>query len=290
MRLAVATRRRTPPKSVADDKHKHVAEQGLQWQQAAGYAVFWEMGASGHEDDEGRVYALAGQMASAGEQLSLAHAAAVEVALWREVRAKADHDPAQEMCMRAMAEAQCLFVIGTGHALANVAVRALALDQGLRADLSKRLRRGSVSPALRPFSQDRRDWVSLNPTTCNTIRAVAQSSGVEDVMALIEAVTDFGAGESWRDLSERRGEDFHRWRLQTHGIQGVPRASPWTRSGQTRELSLAHPTYDEAEGLAEDTARTATVAMVDLALAMEAFKERWTVASGHLGGPKFRTA
>lgn len=163
MRLAVATRRRTPPKSVADDKHKHVAEQALDWQQAAGYAVFWEMGAAGHEDDEGRVYALAGQMASAGEQLSLAHAAAVEVALWREVRAKADHDPEQEMCMRAMAEAQCLFVIGTGHALANVAVRALALDHGLRAGLSKRLRRGSVSPGFRPFSQDREDWVSLNP-------------------------------------------------------------------------------------------------------------------------------
>ena len=78
MRLAVATRRRRLPASVADEEHERVAKQGLAWQQTAGHAVFWEVGATAQGADEGRAYALAGQMASAGEQLSLAHAAAVE--------------------------------------------------------------------------------------------------------------------------------------------------------------------------------------------------------------------
>ena len=137
-RLAVGTRRRRPPRSVANEEHERVARQALEWQQTAGHAVFWEVGATAQGSDEGRAYALAGQIASAGEQLALAHAAAVEVALWREFREKTDPDAEYEMCMRGMAEAQCLFVIGTGHALANVAVRALAISQALRLELTKR--------------------------------------------------------------------------------------------------------------------------------------------------------
>lgn len=287
MRLAVATRQRRLPRSVADEKHDHVIKQALDWQGTAGHAVFWEIGAEAPERGEGRVYALAGQMASAGEQLSLAHAAAVEVALWREVRKKADPDAAHEMCMRAMAETQSLFVMGTGHALANVAVRALALNQGLRADLIKKFQRGSSSLTLQPFSQERDDWVSLNASTCKTIRAVAQSSQVQEVIQLVKPVVDFGLGQSWQNLSERRGEDFHRWRPQTHGVQGLPRTSPWVRTGRSQVLNLGHPTYYEACGLADETARLATEAMMDLALSMEAFMEGWPVGSGHLGGPKF---
>jgi hypothetical protein len=275
---------------VADEDHERVVKQALEWQQTAGHAVFWEMGAAAQGTDEGRTYALAGQMASAGEQLSLAHAAAVEVALWREVREKADPDAAHEMCMRAMAEAQCLFVIGTGHALANVAVRALALHPSLRAELIKRFRRGSSSPVFHPFSQNRADWVSLNAETCRKIRAVAQSSRAQDVIQLVETVVGFGTEQSWQDLRDRRGEDFHRWRPQTHGIEGVPRTSPWRREGRSRVLNVGHPSYEEAKGLADETARLASEAMLDLALSMEAFMEGWPVASGHLGGPKFKLA
>ena len=288
MRLAVATRRRRLPASVADEEHERVAKQGLAWQQTAGHAVFWEVGATAQGADEGRAYALAGQMASAGEQLSLAHAAAVEVALWREVREKADPDVAHEMCMRAMAEAQCMFVIGTGHALANVAVRALALNEDLRAELvKKKLARRDSSPAFDPFSQNRDDWVSLNTKTSRKLRAVAQSSQVQDVIRLVTPVADFGDGQSWRALLDRRGEDFHRWRPQTHGMEGVARTSPWTRQGGTRVMNLGHPTYDEARGLAEQTAHLAGKAMHDLALSMDAFMEGWPAASGHLGGPEF---
>lgn len=57
--------------------------------------------------------------------------------------------------------------------------------------------------------------------------------------------------------------------------------------GSESGLNLGHPTYDEARGLADETARLASEAMMDLALSMEAFMEGWPVGSGHLGGPKF---
>ncbi len=282
-RLAVAPERRLP-KSVTDEGHKRVVQQALGWQQSAIHAKLWEAGATAQTMGEDRAYALAGQMASAGERLALAHAGAVEVGLWQELREEAEPDPAHEMSMRGMAEAQCLFVMGAGHALANVAVRALALHPNLRSALSNKFR---GSPTFEPFSNKQSDWVSLNPETCRKIRAVARSSDAEEVIQLVEPVAAFGAGKRWQALVEKRGEDFHRWRLQTHGIEGVPQTSPWRREGRSRTMDLGHPVYEEARGLADHVAGLATEAMLDLTLSMEAFMERWPDASGHLGGPKF---
>ena len=116
-RLAVAPSRELPA-FVSDEAHERVRNQALLWQQIAGHATFWEM--AEQEADEGVAYALAGQMASAGEQLALAYAAGVEVALWKESQEETDAEIGREMGMRAMAEAQSLFVIETGHALVNV--------------------------------------------------------------------------------------------------------------------------------------------------------------------------
>ncbi len=287
MRLAVAPRHRLP-KSVDDENHNRVVEQAHDWQQAAGKAVFWEMGATVQGAGEGRAYELAGQMASAGEQLGLAHAGAVEVALWREFREKAEPDPEHEMSMRAMAETQCLFVLGTGHALANVTVRALALHPDLRAELINGFENAHLSPTFDPFSQKRDDWVSLNVGTCKKIQAVAQCSDVQELAQLVKPVARFASKKSWQDLLKRRNEDFHRWRPQTHGVEGVPRTSPWKREGRSRSLNIGHPSYEEAQGLADQSARVANEAMLDLAISMEAFMLKWPVASKYLGGPRFK--
>ena len=58
-------------------------------------------------------------------------------------------------------------------------------------------------------------------------------------------------------LVDRRGEDFHRWRAQTHGIQGVPRKSPWHHDATSRTLGIGTPIYEEAKGLAAEVARIA---------------------------------
>lgn len=275
------------PDSVVDQAHKRVVEEALNWQLIAGHANFWEMGATHRGTDQDRAYGLAGQMAATGEQFGLASGAGNEVAIWREFREKQEPDPAHEMSMRGMAEAQCLFLMSTGHAVANVAVKALALDQGLRDQLSQRLERDGQSPGLKPFSTDRRDWVSMNAQTSKVLTAVAESSNVPEVVTLVQPVVDFARSDAWRDLQERRGEDFHRWRMQSHGVDGVPRTTPWSSDGKTRTLKIGRVKHEEADGLAEDIALIADLAMLELATAMAAFRMQWPKTSVHLGGPDF---
>jgi hypothetical protein len=266
-----------------DEAHHHVHNQAMGWQVMAGDAQLWEMGPA----EENRAYELIGQMGSVGEQLALALAAAGEVAAWRECRQQADAE--HEMCMRAVAEAQCLFVIGTGQALANVALRALALDSKLRAELIRRFSTPNASPTFAVFSEQREDWVSMNRDTCKTLRKVAKSSESPKVVRLIEPVVTVGKGQSWNAAVDRRGEEFHRWRPQTHGIEGVPRKTQWTQDGDSRVLHIGRLSYDEARGRADETALIATAAMLDLAVAMEGFKAELYRASRRLGGPKFVT-
>jgi hypothetical protein len=222
---------------MTDEGHQRVVDQAVVRQTKSSDAVFWELAGEGPGKEEGRRYALAGQMASAGEQLGLAYAAGAEVALWREWQTKASNHAEGELPMRAVAEAQCLFVIGTGHAVVNVAARALALDSALRAELIKRFKSD-----FDPFSQEPNDWPSLNKEACKKIRAVARSSAAEELAELVDPVVTFGLGRTWQALVVRRGVDFHRWRPQTHGVEGVPQKSPVEARGRNR--SSRHRTPD----------------------------------------------
>lgn len=287
-RLAVGAEHHRLPWKPGDD-HERGVKLALDWQQAAGSAAFWEMGAVTRGASESMVYAFAGLMASAGEQLGLAHASSMEVALWNDTRDEEGFDPEHEMCMRAMAEMQTLFVTGTGHALANLAARALALRPSLRRELAERLGPKKAPPGFDPFSDARVDWLSLNGSTCRTLRAVAEVAQGEEVTQLVAPVVEFGTGPAWTALQDRRGQDFHRWRPQTHGIEGVSRASPWELDGLTRSIGGGRRPYQDAAGLADQAADLARRAMLELVDAMEAFKARWLAASEHLGGPKFTT-
>jgi len=283
-RLAVSTRFRSLPVAVDDPPHHHVREQAIAWQTVSGYATFWEMMASRASDDV--AYALAGQMGAAGEQLALAYAAAVEVALWREVDAEGDEAVGQEMCMRAMSESQSLFVMGAAHALANLAVRALSLSADLRAKLARELRHRHPADAFDPFSLSPSDWRSMNATLCAGLDAAVKGSHLA-IQNLIAPIVRFGQGTSWGALKDQRDKDFHRWRPQTYGLQGVPQRSQWQDTGASRVLAVGHPVDPEAEGIGETIARLATSAMLELASIMEEFMDAWHAASPVLGGPSY---
>lgn len=226
-------------------------------------------------------------MASTGEQLALAIAAEGEVALWLDVRDNTKPDAAHEMSMRAMAESQCHFVIGAGHELANVAVRALCLDEVMRERLIKKLRGHGSPPSFSPFSSDKADWVSMNRNTCKKLETAASSGVASEVVALIEPIVAFGTGKAWEALDELRGQNFHRWRPQTHGIVGVPQSSPWRDEGKVLRIGLGYLPYEEAAGIADKTARVATKAMLQLSRSMGVFLDRWPLASGQLMGQEF---
>lgn len=190
--------------------------------------------------------------------------------------------------MRAVAEAQALFVIGSGHALANVALRALTLRQDLKADLVKKFSSETVQASFDPFSSRAPDWISMNEANCKKLRQAAQLADSPPILELIAPIHAFCHGQAWQELVQRRGEDFHRWRPQSHGVQGVVRKSPWQHDGTSRSLGIGEPIYREAQGLAEEVAELVDKGMSSLAKAMNGFYTAWPSASNALGGPSYQ--
>jgi hypothetical protein len=119
------------------------------WQFRGMLAEFWEL-ASREKD---RLYELAGYVAGAGEQLGLACLADHEFSLWSsvELSSAGPHEiVAAEMARRALAELESYYVIGVGHALANMTGRVLALDPDLKPHLvSTVIRDGDVGAGQR---------------------------------------------------------------------------------------------------------------------------------------------
>lgn len=291
-RLGVPTDAELAP---TDRHNKSIRDQARGWQLQAGEAWFFEMVVSRNAGaQEGAGHALAGQMAATGEQLALAFAAAGEVRLWQARLAERGEDVIAEMSLRAMAEAHALFVIGAGHALANVAVRALALDADLRETLVKAFKTKTQTPTFAPFSEKPIDWASLNSATAKRLEEVAGQLGQAEIVALIEPVAALGRSERWHELIDRRGTDFHRWRPQTHGIQGVAQQSPWRHVPPTadspgeRILGLGRSRYESAKGLGDEVADIATRGMSALNESMGHFMEAWWAASPKLGGPSYQ--
>lgn len=274
-RLAVGPSGGERPDPVSDADHKRVADEACRWQQVGASAEFLEMGAAWKRIERDRTFDLVGLMASTGERLGLSYGAAFEVALWAAAREQSGApDLNHELAMRAMAEAQCLFVMGAGHSFANVAVREIALDPKRRQALAKRLK-GSSKRTFAPFSNEKRDYVSMNSDACTVFGEVASEMGGSYLKGVIEPVVEFGKGEAWAKLDERRGEDFHRWRLQTDGIAGVSRQTPWSVENGVGTLGIGSQSYDDARGLADEVSHVATEAMLELARAMEKFMNLW---------------
>jgi hypothetical protein len=294
-RLGVPVHPKPPPPAVVALRKSRVPEIAASWQIHSTDAAWWEAMAAARGADEGRLSSLAGQMAGVGEQLGLALAAATEVALWewftglpnslrtrRLVELRSRLVPTNEMSMRAMAEAESLFVLGAGHGLVNVAAYALAMRSDLRALLSKRF-----GGEFKPFSEQRNDWLSMNEGTASKLKEIAESSRIAEISDLVTPVQRLGQDPRWKTLLDRRGEDFHRWRLQSHGVSGVPKTTLWDHEAGKRRLLIGGRRYVDAEGLAKKTAEIASGAMFALAEAMEELDRQWPHASGPLGGPVF---
>jgi hypothetical protein len=129
----------------------------------------WEAGMA-PAVERGRSSELAGLLAGSGEQFALALAALAEAELWSLYRRanppdlESDEgrvlDAGQEMAQRAMAELASYYLLGVGHAMANVTARTLALDTTRHPQLLDSL--GSWFPV---GSEESRDWLSLNRDT-----------------------------------------------------------------------------------------------------------------------------
>ena len=223
---------------------------GRQWTQRSKVARDWsvdrtwahilEISATAYGIEHDRVFELAGCMDSTAERFSLALAAGNEVSLWQKLRATARADPAvqgmHEMSQRAMAELFGYYLLGTGHMLAAIVLRALALEPKLRPSLFKQLRAPTdVQSTALP------DWPSLNTQTCKKLRIVVRESDHDQQRDLAETISSIARDGSWKALDELRGEDYHRRRPSSAPLDSVPHGSAWQVSPGVRSLSIGAP-------------------------------------------------
>ncbi len=155
---------------------------------------------------------------------------------------------AQEMTHRAMADMVTHFLLATGHALANVTIRTLALDARMHAHLLDSL--GSPSPVN---SQNPKDWLSLNQDNVRQLRRVAKKTASSALQTIPEAATDLVLSPDWQELDQLRGADYHRRRPQSAGLSGVPLANPWTFSNGVMAMNFGGGQYTDGDDLARDT-------------------------------------
>jgi hypothetical protein len=255
-----------------------------EWQGMSVWADFWELLAPRVPHGRGRE--LAGLMADGGERLALALAAVTEAELWRIFRQEAPPEARQldemrqravkagnEMAHRAMAELASYYLLATGHVIANVTARALALDPKLHPILFDVL--GGWFPV---GSSDPRDWLSLNRDTVRQLRRAAKRASGQAAQMLAEPATSLVMSHAWQELDQLRGAHYHRRRPQSAGISGVPLASPWTFSATVSVMDGGGGEYTDGDGLAEKAADLSRRALAELTSVMPRLQEQVVAA------------
>lgn len=227
------------------------------WQQMSSGVLTFEMAAVLRGVQRDRMTEFVGLTASLGEQLALARSALIEAELWRLKRL--DHDDlGDEMCHRAIVELFAHFVLGAGHAFANLTARGLALDSAVHGKSIDRF--GSSFP---PHSDERDDWISLNRGTVRQLRRLARDLRPE-ASVLAEPVTRLVNSEGWQRLERRRSVDYHRRRPQSADVVAAPLESLWKQTVPGKWI-LSHST-----GVPAPPAPLAVPAYLDARLAFAA--------------------
>jgi hypothetical protein len=290
----------TPPGTVNDlwqkDWWKSAQQVASDWQKASSLADFWEL-ALVPPVQPGRGHELAGLIASGGEQFVLALTALAEAELWNIYRQSTPSEvrdldemekrvvgAAHEMGHRAMAELAAYYLLATGHTIANVTIRAMALDSRLHTVLLDAL--GGWCPV---GSQDPKDWLSLNRDTVRALRRVAKKTPSPAFQALVKPAGALVLSHEWQELGQLRGAHYHRWRPQSAGMSGVPLTSPWVYSNGTMNMNFGGREYTDGNGLAHDTTDLARRMMSGFTSAMAKLLEQVKAVVAELQSQKGRT-
>ncbi len=182
------------------------------------------------------------------------------------------------MAKRALAEVVGHYVLGAGHGLFNLAARTVALDEALKSDL-----RSKLDTDFPPLSEQRKDWPSANSAKAKKLQTVARSSVIPEIRIVVDPVVTLVASAEWEHLNDARGSDFHRWRVQTDGIAGVAKRSPWKKGDGVRslEVGVGQPLGKDAHTkLAAETLRIAVAARNELVRAASSFEHVFAGAVG----------
>lgn len=261
----------------------------LEWQTRGQDADLAEAGAvSTMGAAPGRVFELIGRVAAAGEQLGLAGTCLLEAEGWLNSDAVQHTPGATDMAVRALAEMVGYYALSTAQGLINVTLRTLlASPHGpKKADTIQQYRRAAALP---PFTPDRKAWIFFNKDAVKWLRSVVAITDDPTVTQWFDPVAQLLDDDRWTALTNRRHEDFHRWRPQSLST-GVEPRSPWEPDpGGGATLSIGGIGSGSYQPVAPQVlVDEAAAAVGALTTVMETWMLLWPRTLNNLGCPIFQ--
>lgn len=100
------------------------------------------------------------------------------------------------------------------------------------------LREHASLTEMPPFSDNRRDWLSLNEGTVRHLHRLAARSASPMFVDVVDAVHGLASADAWKEMQARRGVDFHRRRGSPPHLDALGRGLP-RRQTSMRAVLLA---------------------------------------------------
>jgi hypothetical protein len=250
------------------------------WQLHRAGSTFWELNAGARTDVWREIPVL---MGSTAESALLAGSAQVEIERLRRAIEAGELPNEYGLAQRFFAEAQGQQILGCGHRMANIAVRAMMLVAGYPWGTAVGLNR-----PVTPFSDHQGDWIAMS--RLSEYRRAAAASPFPSLVRLATVVVDLEGSSQWQRLEDQRGTDFHRGRHESPFVAGARRESVWRFDAQTRILEPGGedvPTDAEGERWLADLGADSLAALLLLPRSMRRFEKALADAMKEITGGSF---
>ena len=197
-------------------------------------------------DVANRAREILGLFGSIAEQAMIAAAVEIEVEHLRRARSCGDLPEAMIIAERWYSEHEGQTLLGIGHALTNLVMRAALLRPDLRA-ATLALGRYDGRFLDAPGSDDSRAWISFGSGHADALLGIGVQFKERDFERMCRALKQLAESDAWTYVEAQRGEDFHRWRRESSVLSGVdsrPLEPPV--AGRVYTLGETPPTYTDA--------------------------------------------
>lgn len=184
--------------------------------------------------------------------------------------------------LRFFAEGQGNELTITGHALANLTLRTLALHPQFQiTPIAGRLSVGASHFA--PGSTHRKAWTSLTADTADAMAAAAGGLASTELGDLAQALHAIAVDPAVDALKQLRNDQYHRWRGESPGVTGVNfgQASMRSRLEQGEAVGFGHellPGYQEGQTVLDDLVSVSREALDAFVTHLDTFLSKWHAA------------
>ncbi len=231
---------------------------------------------------------IASMCGSQSESLSVAIAAKVEIEYLTLAIQNDDLPSGMSLGQRFFAESLAQKVIELAHRSFNIGYRTLALNSQIQQVLLNQCsskNKCSSKPCasdpdecirLKLFTTDRRSWQNFQEGNAQRLVDAARETDHPSILAIAETLHKFAQSDSWKQVEEQRGQDFHRLRLESSELAGVDQSTGWHQDIQDGdgnvigyEENLNETRYSAGDGETKRVINAATSGLHGISETME---------------------